>query len=350
MRLTKLAIDRAAPPPAGVKQRFLRDDVCRGLGVRITQDGSRSFIFEYWSKGRSHRLTIGRWPDLNIPQARHKATEYRAAIARGEDPAQERIKARHEATFAQLTERYLNDYARPHKKPRSVQDDEYCLSLIPRDWHNRRLSEISRDTVSRLHLRIGEHHGRYSANHVIRLLRSMFNRAIDWRMLNGANPAQRLRLFREERRERYLSPEELQRVNAALLVEPDWRWKAFFPLSIMLGTRKGELLAARWETSTWHMEPGGSLTPRRTSLTCYRFPPLRSRSWNCYPAGTSPPQKGPRPRGGYSPPLIALRDTLPALSVPGSASATALACLMSGSTTCGTRSRPGWPRRDSVCR
>jgi integrase len=74
----------------------------------------------------------------------------------------------------------------------------------------------------------------------------MFNRAADWAMPCSGNPAQRLKLFREEKRERYLSPEELARVNAALLEELDWRWCAYFPLALMLGTRKSELLAMRW--------------------------------------------------------------------------------------------------------
>jgi integrase len=75
----------------------------------------------------------------------------------------------------------------------------------------------------------------------------MLNRAVDWEMLRGANPAQRMKLFREQKRERYLSPDELQKVNAALLQEPDWRWRAYFPIALMLGTRKSELLAMRWE-------------------------------------------------------------------------------------------------------
>ena len=258
MRLTKVVIEHADRPPAGVKERFLRDDLMRGLGVRITAQGGKSFVFEARIKGRPRRLTIGRWPDMNIPQARDKAAEYRAAIARGEDPAQERSAARQEATFAQLIERYLNEYSRPHKKPRSVQNDQYCLSLIPHLWHSRRRSEITRDTISHLQVKIGENHGRYAANHVIRLLRSLFNRGLDWQMLSGPNPAQRLRLFREERRERYLSLDELQRVNAASLEEADWRWRSYFLLALMLGTRKSELLAMRWadldlSAATWRL-------------------------------------------------------------------------------------------------
>jgi integrase len=100
--------------------------------------------------------------------------------------------------------------------------------------------------VARLHGRIGDEHGRYAANRTLALLRTMFNLARTWELFKGDNPVQGIKQFKEQRRERYLSPEELQKVNAALLEEPDWRWRTYFPLALMLGTRKSELLAMRW--------------------------------------------------------------------------------------------------------
>jgi integrase len=247
MRLTKDAIERAKGPEAGRKERFIRDDVVRGLGVRVTASGVKSFIFEARIKGRPRRLTLGQWPDLNVALARERALEIRTAIAKGGDPHAAHHAEKHEATFGELADRYMTEYARLHKKPRSIADDEYYLSrYIPLGWRTRRLSDISRPDIERLHGGLGEEHGRYAANHAVRLLRHMLNRALDWGMLRDANPAARIRLFREQRRERYLSPEELQGVNTALLEEPDWRWRTYFPLALMLGTRKSELMAMRW--------------------------------------------------------------------------------------------------------
>src|SRR5215469_6249415 len=107
MRLTKDAIDRAKPPEPGRKERFIRDDIVRGLGVRVTASGAKSFIFEARVKGRPRRLTLGPWPDLNVALARQKAMELRAAIARGGDPAAEAEAARKELTFGDLTTTYM---------------------------------------------------------------------------------------------------------------------------------------------------------------------------------------------------------------------------------------------------
>jgi integrase len=244
--LTKAVVDAAAAPEAS--QAFLRDDAIKGFALRVIAAGAKSFVFEGRIKGRMRRVTIGRYPDLSVALARQKALEIRAAVARGDDPAEARMMERHESTFGALVERYLRDYALPHKKPRSVADDKYYLAhCIPSGWQARRLSDIERTDIEQLHSRVARDHGKYGANHAVRLLRHMFNLARDWKMLANDNPAARIKLFKEERRERYLTPEELGKLNNALRDEPDWRWRAYFPLALMLGTRRGELCAARWE-------------------------------------------------------------------------------------------------------
>lgn len=245
MRLTKDAIDRAKLPELGRKERFIRDDVVRGLGVRVTASGAKSFIFEARIKGRPRRMTLGGWPDLTVVLARQKATEIRGRIALGEDPATEAEAARKEPTFGDLTDMYLERHARPHK--RSAKQDEYNIArYVPNGWKSRRLSDISRSDVARLHAKIGETCGHYAANRTLALLRTVFNLARSWMMFKAENPAQGIKLFKERKRERYLNPQELQRVNAALLQEPDWRWRTYFPLALMLGTRRTELLEMRW--------------------------------------------------------------------------------------------------------
>ena len=66
------------------------------------------------------RDTLGRFPDLSVVEARAKALEYKAKIARGENPVgqcdEEREALRAEKTFAQLVEEYLNLHAKPHKR------------------------------------------------------------------------------------------------------------------------------------------------------------------------------------------------------------------------------------------
>ena len=86
----------------------------------------------------------------------------------------------------------------------------------------------------------------------------MFNFWRHWRLFDGPNPTEGIKMFLEEKRERFLSPDELRLVNEALAEEPDVFWRAYFPLSLLLGTRRSGLLSARWadidlEQRTWRL-------------------------------------------------------------------------------------------------
>ena len=70
----------------------------------------------------------------------------------------------------------------------------------------------------------------------------MFNLARDWGYSSESNPAGRINQFHEEARERFLSPDELLRVNEALAQEPNEYWRAYFLLSLLIGTRRSESL------------------------------------------------------------------------------------------------------------
>jgi integrase len=186
--------------------------------------------------------------------ARRRALEWKGIMADGGDPTAAEDQA---TTFGALALRYV-EHGKQHDK-KSWHQDERALELyVPKAWRSRRLSDISRDEIVKLHDQVGEQHGHYSANRLMALLRAMWNCAIDWKLFAGENPAARIKLFKESKRERFLSPDELQRVNAALLQEPDPYWRAYFPLVCMLGTRRMELLTARWtdvdlDQRTWRL-------------------------------------------------------------------------------------------------
>jgi integrase len=236
--LTETFVEKVKPTAAEV---FYRDERLRGFALRVNPGGTKSFVLECRVKGRVRRQTLGKWDTLSVAEARRHAQKLKGNIANGLDPTAHTESV----TFKALSDRFL-EHSRQHGK-RTVHQDELGLkAYIPNSWDSRRISDIARDEIVKLHDSIGAERGHYSANRVIALLRAMWNCAIDWRLV-GENPAARVRMFKEHKRERLLSVEELQRVNEALLQEPSEYWRAYFPLACMLGPRKSELLAARWE-------------------------------------------------------------------------------------------------------
>jgi integrase len=254
--ITKALVEAVRIPQHG--QIFIRDDQLKGFALRVTDTGVKSFIWEGRIKGRVRRITLGQFPALTVLDARKTALETKTAVAHGEDPAQDRAEIRAERTFGDLADAYLERHAKQRK--RSWREDDAVLkNHLPSGWRNRRLSDITReeviqlrDTVARKeNPRVKNKEERkkgmpYAANHLVRLLRTMFNLARDWGMLVGDNPATRIKLLSETKRDRFLSPDELARVNSALAQEPNEYWRAYFALSLMLGTRKGELLVVKW--------------------------------------------------------------------------------------------------------
>ena len=57
-----------------------------GLSVRVTLKGALSFQYRYRFKGQPRRLTLGRFPDLTLAQARDKIPQLRQLIKEGKDP------------------------------------------------------------------------------------------------------------------------------------------------------------------------------------------------------------------------------------------------------------------------
>lgn len=292
VRLTKAIIEAAQAPASG--QRFIRDaGGVVGFALRVTADGGKSFIWEGRVHRRTRRITIAKHPDMTVAAARLKAQAIRAAIATGRDPAVERHDARGEPTFARLIETYLDDYAKLHRKTWRV--DERRLRTHCQPLHSRRISDLSDTDVERLHREVAGRSGKVEANRVVELLRAMFGKAIKWRMM-ASNPALGVERFREHPRERFLSPDELRRVNDALLMEPDWRWRAYFPLALLLGPRKSELLSARWadidlQQATWCIPTTKADRPHllplpQAAVAIIEGLPSRGGEW-LFPSGAS---------------------------------------------------------------
>ncbi|MGH8630031.1 MAG: Arm DNA-binding domain-containing protein, partial [Burkholderiales bacterium] len=84
VKLTKSAIDRLAPPATG--QAFYRDSELKGFALRMTASGARAFVLEKRIDGRPKRLTLGRYGELTVEQARRQAQKFLGQLAMGENP------------------------------------------------------------------------------------------------------------------------------------------------------------------------------------------------------------------------------------------------------------------------
>jgi hypothetical protein len=211
----KKALDKL-PSPTNGQRAYFYDSATSGLALAVSPKGKKVFVLYRKVEGRPERITIGPYPDLTIEQARGKAAELNGAIARGENPASKRRLVRDEATLGDLFTTYLEHHAKPHKKTWTEDQEMFDNHLT--GWKHRKLSDLHRTDVNAFHKRIGGKSGEYIANRLIQLLRTMFNKAIEWGW-SGENPATKIKAFKERKRERFLQPEELPAFFEALKTE-----------------------------------------------------------------------------------------------------------------------------------
>lgn len=201
---------KAMPLPASHHALHL-DTETRGLAVRITRTGARSFLFCYSFDGQERRMSLGPWSPLvsnklgadatrklggTLAWARQEVQRLRGELAKGIDPMEQKQGARaareaakqqaaREITVATLADRYLTEWAKPKK--RSWKEDERRLNayVIP-VWGDRRVREVTRADVDALvsPVAIGDESRGIEprpaeAGHRLALVRKMFSFALD---------------------------------------------------------------------------------------------------------------------------------------------------------------------------
>jgi integrase len=202
----------------------------------------------YRIDGQQIRDVIGRYPAKKLGEARQAARDKLDLVERGKDPRTEasRLRAqeaqRRAETFAKVADQYhtghLAKLTSGEELWQRVQDD-----LLPA-WRDLPIRDIRRGAVMTLLDSIERDKGVYARNRRLALIRHMFNYALD-RELVDANPAARIPMLEEAKRQRILTDAELVEVwNASDLLDDAFR--RFTRELILLGQRRNEVAGMAW--------------------------------------------------------------------------------------------------------
>lgn len=112
---TKAAIKDLPIPKAGKRDDY-QDIKTTGLQLRVTSTGTKTLSVLRRIKGILERITLGRYPDLTIEQARRKAATINSDIANDVNPGEVKRGRKAELTFSNLFEEYLERHSKPNKK------------------------------------------------------------------------------------------------------------------------------------------------------------------------------------------------------------------------------------------
>src|SRR6516225_5004328 len=92
MKLTERKIEKLATEH-GRKDRLVFDDVQRGLAVRVTATGGRTYLCQYTIHGHKWRVPLGSCSAVSLAKAREAAAAVMGDVAKGRNPAAERKAA-----------------------------------------------------------------------------------------------------------------------------------------------------------------------------------------------------------------------------------------------------------------
>ena len=243
IKLTDKEVRTLAAPASGYVITY--DTEVKGFGARTTAAGAKSFVLNYRADGRERRITIGSFPDWGVAAAREQAKSLKRRIDVGEDPMADRHAERIAPTIESLAERYLAEHA-TRKRARSAAEDVSLLrQLILPKLGKLRVAAVRRPEIEAFHREITKATPT-RANRALSLLTTMFNLAIGWEIRTD-NPCKGISKNQEEKRERYLTGAELERVMGALASHPHQSSANVIRLLLLTGARRGEVLGATWD-------------------------------------------------------------------------------------------------------
>jgi integrase len=267
--ITQLFLDRITPPRPDAKGRPTRvefwDTHQRGLGLRLSSTGARSWVVMYWVKGKQVRETLGTLAAIpEVAEARRRALASMEQARKGVNPvAERRVTAERIAanTIGAAVERWL-DHCTRNLRASTVRGYRQLFNhdVLPR-WASRPLAEITKGDVLMLLDDKAGHRERtrkgltegagVQANRLLTRLRTFFGWCIANDLITADPTAGVRKPAREAARDRVLSDDELRAFWIATAGTGAPRsdavpWGALVRLLLLTGQRAGEVAGMRW--------------------------------------------------------------------------------------------------------
>ena len=260
MKLTQVRIEGLKCPPEK-RDVLVFDDEQRGLGVRVTASGSKTFLAQYAFHGQKRRIPLGSCSGVSLAKARDAVRAIMGDVAKGIDPAAERkkaaaearVKAAHEAlTLSAL----LSDWQALHlasKRPRYASEAVRAV----RNAFPRYLDLPAADLDRAIAVKTLDAMARKGSASMAARTAAYGKAAYGWAVKRGAvsvNPFLNLPVAPTPRRERVLFDDEL----AALWRATDGAgpFNGIMRLLLLTGQRREEVAGMTWtelsnDLSTW---------------------------------------------------------------------------------------------------
>lgn len=267
-KITKRIVDTLRPSEDG-KDIFKWDSgdgALKGFGIRIKPSGAASYIVQYRNKeGRTRRVVIGRVGVLTPEEAREEARQKLGAVAKGGDPSEDRHAARRSMAVGELCDWYLKE-AEEWLKPASYSLNKSCIRVhIKPLLGSRAVTGLTFTDIEKLQADVAAgktakprekgQSGKVSGGKVVAgrcvIVLGVLLEFAKRKKLITENPARGIRKYKANKRNRFLSFDEIKALGAAMreaeaALENKTALAAIRAL-LLTGCRKNEILALPWD-------------------------------------------------------------------------------------------------------
>lgn len=270
-KITKRSVDALAPKAADY---FYWDAQIPGFGVRVSPKGRKTYTVQYRIGGRTKRVSLGVHGAITPDEARDLARRTLGDVSRGEDPSGQKQQERRAPNVAALCDRFIDEYVPVRCKPSTQREYKRCCDIFIRPKIGAmKIQDITRPDIAALHH--GLRDKPYQANRVLGVLSKMFNLAEVWGLRpDGSNPTRHVQKYKEQKRERYLDPDEIERLWRVLgqCVEEGTETvqvASAFKLLLLTGCRLSEIQKSKWSWVRGNvlLLPDAKTGPRRVMLS-----------------------------------------------------------------------------------
>ena len=253
IQLTESGIKKLARAESG-KRREVFDTLAPGLGLRVTDRGTKSWTVRYRLDGIQQRVTLGEWPSLGVEKARDEARAIRRWAKEGIDPkaklkaeagarrAEAEAKAHQGKTFADIAENYI-----ARECPRLVNSNRTAsvVNKLIDAWGGLPVSALRRHHLTDLTDDLLDAGTPAAANRAHEVAQRVFIWALDRGDVASSPFAGKKPPAKKMRRERALKADEIALLWPALADE-GYPFGPWAQLLLLLGQRRSEVACMQW--------------------------------------------------------------------------------------------------------
>jgi hypothetical protein len=194
----KLTVRFVETVKAKDRREEYRDTDAKGLILRVTPGGIKTWAVIYSHGRKKRRLTLGEFPAIKLAKARELALDAIARVAQGQDPQGQKLAERRgrldALSFSKLADAWLEKHARVKLKPTAVIEYERLIEVDLRQSIGEMAAGLitKQDVILKVRDKIAGRGARVHADRVVGMVSRIYSWAIDEEYVD-TNPAYKVR-------------------------------------------------------------------------------------------------------------------------------------------------------------